>query len=529
MLFHNKPDYGHLQAFGCACFPLTRPFNRHKLEFRSRRCVFVGYSTRHKGYKCLDDEGKIIISRHVVFDESVFPMLNSKSQPSVVNDESVSVSKFPLVLVQGDDRLVNASGSGRDLSMGQPSCCHREPADRIGTTSGSSPACVGSSPELVLGQISDPTGPVLTRVQPNEEEGNTRLSPAYSPCFGQDEGVDSYLLGQINVFPRKVDDSVVEGVLILNRKLRQIDVNNAFLNGVLHEEVYMMQPPGYEYGDKERLVCKLHKSLYGLKQAPRAWFEKLKMYLVSVGFVLSKSDSSLFVRRVINNIVYLLVYVDDIVITGNDDVEVQEVISSLNKEFSLKDLGELNYFLGIEVSYDDDGLVLSQKKYIRELLLRSGLEAAKGLPTPMISNLQLSNNIGSPIDNVTAYRSIVGALQYIVVTRPEIAFAVNRVCQFMQRPLDTHFQAVKRILRYLQGTIDFGLRFSPTTRLDITVFANANWGSDVDDRRSTTGFCLFFGGNPVSWGAKKQSVVSRSTAEAEYRAVAYAAAEVVWL
>ncbi|KAK8983926.1 hypothetical protein V6N11_009708 [Hibiscus sabdariffa] len=115
-------------------------------------------------------------------------MLNSKSQPSVVNDESVSVSKFPLVLVQGDDRLVNASGSGRDLSMGQPSCCHREPADRIGTTSGSSPACVGSSPELVLGQISDPTGPVLTRVQPNEEEGNTRLSPAYSPCFGQDEG-----------------------------------------------------------------------------------------------------------------------------------------------------------------------------------------------------------------------------------------------------------------------------------------------------------------------------------------------------
>ncbi|GMI68566.1 cysteine-rich RLK (RECEPTOR-like protein kinase) 8 [Hibiscus trionum] len=147
----------------------------------------------------------------------------------------------------------------------------------------------------------------------------------------------------------------------------------------------------------------------------------------------------------------------------------------------------------------------------------------------MVTSLHLSTADGSPIANASEYRSIVGALQYVVITRTEIAFAVNRVCQFMQNPLDTHFQAVKQILRYLQGSIDFGLRFTKASRLNITAFADANSGSDLDDCRSTSGFCLFFGGNPVSWGSKKQSVVSRSTAEAEYRAVACATSEVLWL
>ncbi|KAK9035178.1 hypothetical protein V6N11_077226 [Hibiscus sabdariffa] len=144
-------------------------------------------------------------------------MLNSKSQSSVMGDESVGVFEFPLVLVQGADRLVNASGDGgRDMSMGQPRCSLREPADRIGTTSGSSHVCVGSSTEMVLGQNNNPTGPVLTRIQPNEEEGNTRLSPVHFPCYGQDEEVDSHLLGQENVFPREVGDSMVEAVVFSN-------------------------------------------------------------------------------------------------------------------------------------------------------------------------------------------------------------------------------------------------------------------------------------------------------------------------
>ncbi|XP_039001819.1 secreted RxLR effector protein 161-like [Hibiscus syriacus] len=147
----------------------------------------------------------------------------------------------------------------------------------------------------------------------------------------------------------------------------------------------------------------------------------------------------------------------------------------------------------------------------------------------MVSNIKLSAKEGIPLEDAARYRSIVGALQYIVITRPDVAFAVNRVCQFMQAPLDVHFMAVKRILRYLQGTIDFGLRFTPSSRMALTGFADANWGSDVDDRRSTSGFCIYFCGNLVSWSSRKQQVVARSTAEAEYRSVACAAAEMVWL
>ncbi|XP_039033529.1 secreted RxLR effector protein 161-like [Hibiscus syriacus] len=147
----------------------------------------------------------------------------------------------------------------------------------------------------------------------------------------------------------------------------------------------------------------------------------------------------------------------------------------------------------------------------------------------MVSNIKLSAKEGTPLEDVARYRSIVCALQYIVITRPDVAFVVNRVCQFMQTPLDVHFLAVKRILRYLQGTIDFGLRFTPSSRMALTGFADANWGSDVDDRRSTSGFCIYFCGNLVSWSSRKQQVVARSTAEAEYRSVACAAPEMVWL
>ncbi|XP_039025618.1 secreted RxLR effector protein 161-like [Hibiscus syriacus] len=147
----------------------------------------------------------------------------------------------------------------------------------------------------------------------------------------------------------------------------------------------------------------------------------------------------------------------------------------------------------------------------------------------MVSNVKLSAKEGKPLEDVAQYRSIVGALQYIVITWPNVAFAVNRVCQFMQAPLDVHFQAVKRIFHYLQGTVDFGLRFTPSLRMALTGFVDANWGSNVDDRQSTSGFCIYFCGNLVSWNSRKQHVVARSTTKAEYRSVAYAAAEMVWL
>ncbi|RZB76459.1 Retrovirus-related Pol polyprotein from transposon RE1 [Glycine soja] len=313
--------------------------------------------------------------------------------------------------------------------------------------------------------------------------------------------------------------------------LQQIDINNGFLNGKLEEIVYMQQPPGFEHDSN--LVCKLNKALYGLKQAPRAWFEKLSTTLISLGFKASKCDPSLFVSSSCGNITYALVYVDDIILTGNNSVLIQQLISHLNSIFSLKHLGKLDCFLGIEVKYNSAGSVmLSQTKYISDLLERVNMEEAKGISTPMVSNLKLSKQETTCFENHTLYIFVVGALQYATITRPEISFSVNKVCQYMSKPMEEHWRVVKRILRYLKGTITHGLLIKSTKTtpyIKIFGFCDADWAADQDDRRSTLGACIFLGPNLVPWWAKNQVLVAKSTTEAEYRSLTQVTSEILWL
>ncbi|XP_073058680.1 uncharacterized protein [Primulina eburnea] len=215
---------------------------------------------------------------------------------------------------------------------------------------------------------------------------------------------------------------------------------------------------------------------------------------------------------------------------GSNTTEIQALIHRLNSEFSLKHLGDLSYFLGIEVSRPTrDTLFLSQAKYIQDLLSKTKMDKAKSLPTPMISSLKLSTREGDPFEDITLYRSTVGALQYLTFTRPDIAYSVNKVSQFMHHPLHLHWVAVKRILRYLNGTLHYGIHLTANSRLTLTGYSDADWGNDIDDRRSTSGFCWFLGNSPISWHSKKQTVVSRSSTEAEYRSLANATAELLWL
>lgn len=238
-------------------------------------------------------------------------------------------------------------------------------------------------------------------------------------------------------------------------------MNNAFLNGILEEEVYIQQPPGFESAEKH-LVCRLQKAIYGLKQAPRAWFERLGSTLIQMGFQTSKCDPSLFTFAGGSHRVMMLVYVDDIIITGDHLPLIQGLTSKLNDQFALKQLGDLEYFLGIEVQRLKDGsLFLSQSKYLRDLLDKAKMLEAKPISTPMVANLKLSKNEGDPLEDPSFYRSIVGALQYVTITRPELCFSVNKACQFLTQPLDTHWTAVKRILRYLNGTLHHGCYCSP--------------------------------------------------------------------
>jgi hypothetical protein len=234
--------------------------------------------------------------------------------------------------------------------------------------------------------------------------------------------------------------------------LRQLDVQNAFLHGILEEEVYMRQPPGYIDKSCPNYVCKLDKALYGLKQVPRAWYARLSAKLMALGFIPSKADTSLFYFNKHGTVVFVLIYVDDIIVASSTPSATSGLLHSLKKDFALKDLGELHYFLGIEVSKVTDGLVLTQDKYTSDLLKKVNMASCKPVSTPLSTSEKLSAFEGTVLgpSDATRYRSIVGALQYLTLTRPDIAFSVNKVCQFLHAPTDVHWVAVKRILRYLK-------------------------------------------------------------------------------
>lgn len=227
----------------------------------------------------------------------------------------------------------------------------------------------------------------------------------------------------------------------------------------------------------------------------------------------------------------MLVYVDDIVIASSSPAATCRLLQQLSASFPVKDLGPLSYFLGIEVAFNPGGMVLTQKKYALDILKRVKMENCKLVSTPMCVHDKLSRNNGSRLGDQDAfvYRSTVGALQYLTLTRPDLSFAVNKVCQFLSQPTDIHWEAVKRILRFVKGTASTGLNFrrSPSTLLSI--FTDADWAGCVDDLRSTGGFAVYFGPNLISWSACKQPTVSRSSTEAEYKALANGTAEASWI
>lgn len=311
--------------------------------------------------------------------------------------------------------------------------------------------------------------------------------------------------------------------------LHQLDVKNAFLHGNLHETVYMHQPPGFRNSQFPDHVCLLKKSLYGLKQAPRAWYQRFTDYVATIGFSHSISDHSLFIYHHGNNIAYILLYVDDIILAASSDTLRESIMAQLSSEFSMKDLGPLSYFLGISVTRHPEGLFLSQKKYAEEIIERAGMSSCKPSSTPVDTKAKLSGSSGNPYHDPTEYRSLAGALQYLTFTRPDISYAVQQVCLFMHDPKTQHMSALKRIIRYINGTIDFGLHLYPSSIDKLISYTDADWAGCPDTRRSTSGYCVYLGDNLISWSAKRQHTLSRSSAEAEYRGVANVVSESCWL
>ena len=249
--------------------------------------------------------------------------------------------------------------------------------------------------------------------------------------------------------------------------LQQLDVNNTFLNGDLNEEVYMSLPPGLhskgELDSKGELVCKLHKSLYRLKQASRQWFSKFSTTLLQLGFVQSKADYSLFVKQHGKLFIALLVYVDDILVASNDLKAMEDLKLSLDKHFKLKDLGNLRYFLGLEVARSQKGISLCQRKYALEIVHDVGMLGCKPAKTPMEVNLKLSKDEGELLHDVGMYRRLIGRLLFLTITRLDITYSVHRLSQFMSKPRQPHLKAAYRIIQYIKETAGQGLFFPSNT------------------------------------------------------------------
>jgi histone deacetylase 1/2 len=314
-----------------------------------------------------------------------------------------------------------------------------------------------------------------------------------------------------------------------NWPIHQLDVKNAFLHGNLSETVYCAQPSGFVDASKPSHVCKLNKSLYGLKQAPRTWFLRFQAFLSSIGYHASKADSSLFILHTPTATSYILLYVDDIILTASSTTLLNLVISKLHSEFAMKDLGPLSHFLGIHVTPTPSGLFLSQEQYIHDLLDRAHMLNCNPCTTLSDTKPKLSSTHGPSVANATEFRSLAGTLQYLTITRPDISYAVQQICLFMHDPKEPHLHLLKRVLRYLKGTMTYGLHITKSSSLDITAYSDADWAGCPDTRRSTSGYCVFLGDNLVAWSSKRQPTVSRSSAEAEYRAVANAVSETCWL
>ncbi|KAE8706487.1 Ras-related protein Rab5 [Hibiscus syriacus] len=281
--------------------------------------------------------------------------------------------------------------------------------------------------------------------------------------------------------------------------IKQLDANNMFLNGKLHEET------------------------------PRAWNLELSGFILHYGFFKSNADAYIFIYASNGIYMYFLVYVDDIILTGYNTVALDQFVPLLAKHFSLKDMGSLSRFLGIEVVPTSTGLFLFQAQYISHILSQFYMDGAKSVSTPMSTSNKIPPADPSSAVGVFIYRRLLGLLQYLNLTHPYISFAFNSLSKYMHGPLGSHWIAARRVLRYLKGTLCHGLFLHSRTPLRLTAFADADWGGSLADGKSTIAYVLYLGSNIVSWKYAPQKTVSRSSTKVEYRALAHATTEILWV
>ncbi|PKU63435.1 Retrovirus-related Pol polyprotein from transposon TNT 1-94 [Dendrobium catenatum] len=555
LLYNKQPDYKFLKIFGCACFPWIPPAQRHKLEPRSRQCIFLGYSSISKGYKCLDlITNKIVVSRHVIFDESKFPFQHSDSQITIPermsSNPSMLVPTHAAVHHNSKHPMTTRLQSGKLKPIQRLNLLHMQKSHTTDTLSDPTTYQEASKHSHWRAAMADefyalqrqgtwdlvplppntsPLGSKWTFRTKYNSDGTVARFKARLVAQGNTQ---QYGVNYLETFSPVAKFTTIRTFLTIaihfNWPVHQIDITNAFLHGNLNETIFMKQPKGFEDDNQPNYVCKLNKTIYGLKQSPRMWFHMLSTHLQSIGFVAGKADSSMFIFSKDDVQLFMVIYVDDILLTGNKNEMITSTITQLKTKFDMKHLGLAHSFLGIQITRTNNSFFLSQSQYANTILDTAGMSNCKPLANPSYTKTPVPLAQEVLGNDPKLYRHLVGSLQYLTLTRPDISFAVNSLCQHMHNPISLDFLLLNRLLRYIRGTLTYGL---PITQGDLVLqsFSDVDWAGDKDTRRSTTGYCTFLGHTLVSWSVKKQHTVERSSTEAEYRAIATALTYIIWL
>ena len=549
----RKPNVGHLRVFGCIAYAHVPKDERTKFESKTRKCVFLGYGTRTKGYRLYDPRRrKVFFSRDVVFDESRTWFFEKEVSPDSggsveidysddvgpVSEEEVPELRRSLRIVKPPDYFINESYAVHADVLKDPvtvkEALSSSDGDRWNTAMEKEIESLKTNDVWDLVDLPEHRTPVGSKWVFKRKMNANGTVDRYKARLVAQGYSQKYGIDYDETFCPVVRFDSVRTLIALCVKndlvMHQMDVTTAFLNGELKEEIYMKQPENFVEKGKEHLVCKLKRSIYGLKQSPRCWNNVLDAFLKELGFEQTHADLCLYASSE-GEMCFIAVYVDDLIIACKDECKIANLKRAFAERFDMKDMGVLNHFLGIQVVQDKkrQSTWIGQSGYITEILKRFGMEDCHPVKTPVDSNAKLvKGDAGNTIDK-RKYQSAVGSLMFLSVgTRPDISFAVNTAAKFCEAPTDSHWKAVKRIFRYLKGTVDLGLLYKRDAEHCIG-FSDADWAGDVNDRKSTSGYLFKLSGAPITWMSKKQTCVALSSAEAEYVALASAVQEAVWI
>lgn len=584
--YGHKPDLSHLRVIGCCGWVLIPKENRtsglygSKLHRKAMRCQLVGYGGRNQ-YRVYREDGRVVTAANVVFDEKTVGVekqrLLAQERERVSDDDDdgewESMQRETLYPPPSENHaaIENEDGEEDPESDDSDTIEVKIPPEPEGLRR-SSRANRGQKPAtyMAVSEVEPQTlNEALQSAQADEwraamkaevdtllhnetwtleplPEGRRALSGKWVfkikkdqqgriikhkarwvvRGFEQRDGVD--LQETFATVVKATTFRVLFALVAINDwELHQMDVKGAFLYGDIQEDVYVQQPEGFDLGQG---VCHLRKALYGLKQSPRVWYHALKNSLESVGFRRIESDHSVFLWE--EGQVIVVAYVDDLLIAGPNLDAIKTVKDELRRSYEMNNLGECSTFLNIRVTRDRNRrrIKLDQEAFATAILKRFGLDQCKAARTPMDTGLNLvASKEKATREETMEYQRMVGSLMYLMCeTRPDIAFAVSTLSRYLDNPGAAHLAAAKRVFRYLQGTKAFGIRYEVSGGR-LLGYSDSDWAGSRDDRKSTSGHIFLFGGGPISWSSKRQSVVATSTTEAEYIAAALATKEAVWL